>query len=88
MSIDDDKADDQIDEGPSIEDLKEFGEDKADDLAPCPSCGAHIYEDCERCPQCGQYIVSDQTGSNRWPVWVIVTVIVLAAAITWAVWKL
>ncbi len=56
-------------------------EDEDDDLAPCPACGAAIYEDSVRCPACGHY----GSAGGRKPLWVVVTALVcLAMALGWA----
>ena len=74
MAPDDDwKDDDWKDEGPLDEDLDEYGNDTASTTAPCPECGAEIYEDAEWCPACGQYITTKQgstwAGKSLW--WVL-----------------
>jgi len=51
-------------------------EDEFDDdlspVAPCPQCGAEVYEDAVQCPICGTYITDH---GNLWtgrPLWWIV----------------
>lgn len=47
-----------------------------DDVAPCPHCGAPIYEGAGRCPQCGEHISrADWTAPHR-PAWVLAGVVV------------
>jgi hypothetical protein len=50
--------------------------------APCPHCGASIYEDAVQCPVCGNYVT---TGSTLWagrPAWwIILGVLGLVATI-------
>ncbi len=65
-------SDDWIDEGPSDEDLAQFGEDAAETTTPCPLCGAEMYDDSEWCPSCDQYVVRDTnvwSGKSVW--WVL-----------------
>ncbi len=65
MSADDDWKD----EGPSDDDLDEFGDDAGLTTAPCPHCGAEMYDDTEWCPSCDQYTTR---GTREWagrPLW-------------------
>ena len=69
-----DPDDDWKDEGPLEQDLDEFGDDTASTTAPCPECGAEIYDDAEQCPACGQYITTTAqrgawVGKSLW--WVL-----------------
>ena len=44
-----------IDDGPSPEDIERFGGDEdADDIIACSSCGAEIWHDAGVCPECLQ----------------------------------
>lgn len=61
--------DDWIDEGPSDEDLEQFGGETASTTAPCPECGAEIYDDAERCSACGQYITHKSSEWSGKPLW-------------------
>ncbi len=77
-------GDDWIDEGPSDEDLDEFGQDTASTTMPCPECGAEMHDDSERCPTCGQYITRQ---TNEWagrPLWWVLLAIAGAGALIWA----
>jgi len=77
-------GDDWIDEGPSDEDLDEFGQDTAATTMPCPECGAEMYDESERCPTCGQYVTRD---TNEWaskPLWWILLAIAGVVALVWA----
>jgi hypothetical protein len=38
--------------------------------APCPACGAEIY-DAERCPECGHYLTREDQPHSPVPVWII-----------------
>jgi hypothetical protein len=61
------------------------GDSDDGDTMPCPHCRREIYDDSERCPHCGEYLGgSDEPGTGK-PLWVVVTVIVVLAAIllTW-----
>jgi len=42
-----------IDEGPSAEDLKRFGDDE---YGFCPHCGEEVWDDAPTCPSCGEWI--------------------------------
>jgi hypothetical protein len=68
----------------------EYDDDQTE-TAPCPNCGAEIYEDAVACPVCGTYVT---TGSSIWtgrPAWwillgllgTIVTIAVLAGLASW-----
>lgn len=46
------KEDDGFD-GPDDPGIRDGWESEA---APCPECGADVYEDADRCPKCGRYI--------------------------------
>jgi endogenous inhibitor of DNA gyrase (YacG/DUF329 family) len=57
-----------------------------DATAPCPHCGAEIYDDAERCPECGGYVSREEAPPARRPLWVIVgAVICLVIALGWIV---
>ncbi len=69
MSADEDWRDD---EGPSDEDLAAFGEDANETTAPCPNCGAEMYDDAEWCPSCEQYVTRETREWTGRPLWWIV----------------
>ena len=78
--------DDFEDDGDEFEDL-DYDEDDTDE-AVCPHCGADVYDDADRCPKCGQNIVKGRDPESQWPasrpawpMWVIITALVLAIAI-------
>jgi uncharacterized paraquat-inducible protein A len=76
---DEDQDDDFADEGFD-------GDDEDDDeTVPCPHCRRPVYEDAERCPQCGNYLSREDAPHEAKPTWIVVTVIVVLAAIllTW-----
>ncbi|MBN2216756.1 MAG: hypothetical protein JW719_05230 [Pirellulales bacterium] len=63
-------------------------EDDGTPTAPCPACGADVYEDADRCPVCGVYITPSGPG-RLWagrPLWwmvlgilgIVAVVVVLA----------
>ncbi len=61
----------------SEEDLEEHEYPDEDDLdddetAPCPFCGAFIYEEAERCPECGMYLSKEDLPPSRKPTWFLV----------------
>jgi predicted amidophosphoribosyltransferase len=78
---------DDLDEDPDeFEDL-DYDEDDTDE-AVCPHCGAEVYDDADLCPKCGMNIVKDRDPGGlwpasrpAWPMWVIITALVLAIAI-------
>lgn len=73
--------DDWTDEGPLDEDLEEFGDETASTTAPCPECGAEIYDAAEWCPSCKQYVT--RNGSSEWsgrPLWWILLAVAGVAA--------
>jgi hypothetical protein len=39
------------------------------ETAPCPLCGAEIYDDAVRCPACGQYIPAETSAWSGRPLW-------------------
>ena len=70
------------DEGPLQSDLEEFGGDDEPPTAPCPNCGAEIYDDSPRCPVCGEYIFATAGAVHRsawW--WVLAAAVALIAFI-------
>ena len=74
--------DEQLDpEGPGPEDLADLGTDETTDVAPCPACGAEIYEDADRCPRCGEYI--SRGAAPRWPWWMLAGGLAALAAVLW-----
>jgi hypothetical protein len=80
-SLDDDGMDgDGRDEDP---DPSDQDVDVNDDTIPCPWCRTPIYENSEFCPHCGKYVTEEEAPSSRYPVWIIVGVVlgVIASAI-------
>jgi hypothetical protein len=54
-------------------------------LVPCPYCRAEIDEDAEQCPKCGMFISKeDAPQGGKSPVWVILMVLALFAALVLA----
>ncbi len=67
-----------VDEGPSEEDLRRFG----DETAYCPDCGAEVWDGADVCPKCFAYLGGDTSRHrpiDRWwrSRWKIVIVAVL-----------
>jgi len=61
--------DDELeDEGPQDIDLEELGGDESE-TAPCPACGAEVYEDADRCPACGEFILAKLAGGRGPVLW-------------------
>ena len=73
-------SDDCKDEGPSDEDLEQFGGQTASTTMPCPECGAEIYDDAERCPVCGQYVTHRTSEWSPRPLWWVVLAVAGVAA--------
>jgi hypothetical protein len=83
MSYDDSWFDEPGDELTDDEYPEDDGlDDDETDTAPCPKCGAPIYEDAFQCPVCGTYVTP---GSSLWagrPAWwILLGVLGLAATI-------
>ena len=64
----------------------EFPDDDFDDdsteTAPCPHCGAEVYEEAVQCPVCGTYLTSRGgvwAGRPRW--WIVLAVFGVVATI-------
>jgi hypothetical protein len=56
--------------------------DDGDTTAPCPHCGADIYDDAERCPACGMYLSAEDAPRAGWPAWMkVAAVLALIAAV-------
>jgi hypothetical protein len=56
----------------------------SDQTVECPACGREIYDDAERCPHCGEYLTEpDRLGRGK-PLWIIVTAVVVLAAVVLA----
>jgi len=72
--------DDMPDEGPLESDLDELGDD-GPETAPCPACGAEIYDDSPRCPVCGEYVLTSVSYSpGPVPLWVLLAAVAAIAA--------
>ena len=48
-------------------------------LSRCPNCKKMIFEDSEVCPICGHYLNREEDSPQRFPIWVIVVVVVVLA---------
>jgi len=51
-------------EGPSAEDLDQFG----DELDTCPNCKSTIYDQAEMCPECGWYLGEVEKSMSIWVI--------------------
>jgi uncharacterized paraquat-inducible protein A len=53
------------------EDWSETGGDYSDsddaETAPCPACGADIYDDLDHCPRCGHWLTDADRGHGQFP---------------------
>jgi len=77
MSYLDDEEEDEIDhEDPDPSD-QDVSDGDTPDEAPCPNCGAMIYEMAEFCPRCKQYISWNDPANQPRPVWKILVVVLL-----------
>lgn len=65
--------DDDIDEGPSSEDLDALDHESA----ICPDCGAEIWDAAEICPKCFAYIGGNAGTRRPAPVWMRQGLIIL-----------
>ena len=54
-----------------------------DATAPCPACGAEIYDDAERCPECGHYLSREDAPRAKVPLWIIVGAILCLVIVVW-----
>lgn len=57
--------DDEVDEGPSNEDIERFSRD----TARCADCGAEVWDSAEICPKCYAYLggnTSKESPAQKW----------------------
>ena len=47
-------------------------DDELTETAPCPRCGAEMYEDAVQCPACGSYVTHTTNVWSGRPAWWIV----------------
>jgi predicted nucleic acid-binding Zn ribbon protein len=74
-----DDEEDWDDDGPD-------GEEE-DTTAPCPHCGAWVYDDAVRCPECGKYLSREDAPRRRKPWWVIIGVVVCLYVMLRWIWE-
>ncbi len=71
-----------LDECPYCADDGEYEPESSGTEAPCPSCGALIYDDSERCAICGEWVsmrlASGRSGARSVFVGVVVFLLVVA----------
>ena len=68
----------------------DFDDDQSE-TAPCPECGAEVYEDAVQCPHCGAYVTHDTRVWSGRPTWwialgvlgILAVVLAFAAYIAW-----
>lgn len=70
-----DDIDDEIDEGPTPEDIAHF--DSA--TRTCPACKEEVYDDAEVCWKCGHAMSAAE--DTKSPVWIIVTAVIALGAL-------
>jgi hypothetical protein len=76
--------DDDIDEGPSGEDLEKFG----DETVRCRECGADVWDEAEMCPKCGAAMERGEVTLKPWVKWTAIALLVLIALwVVTLVWK-
>lgn len=73
---DDPNEADEIDEGPSQQDIERF----AHVTRKCPACNKDVFDDSSVCYHCGHAFERTTAGSSKTPMWVVVTVAVLLGA--------
>ena len=83
---DDDDFEDEADESWDADDDTgdDDSDDDSDDTIPCPYCGRQIYEDAVRCPRCERSLSDEDRSTTSKPRWVIVTAIIVLAAVAFA----
>jgi hypothetical protein len=54
-----------------------------DATAPCPACGAEIYDDAECCPECGHYQSREDAPRVKIPLWIFVGAILCLVIVVW-----
>lgn len=62
--------DDELDEGPSAEDLERF----SNVTRRCPECGKDVFDDAAVCYHCGNAFERTTAGSGKSKTWIIVTI--------------
>jgi uncharacterized protein (DUF983 family) len=72
--------DDDIDEGPSAEDMERFG----GATRHCPECKTELYDDAEVCWKCGHMLSGVAPGPKTWKlVTAMVVVMVIVGGMLW-----
>ena len=80
---DDDSLDEAYDDPEAPDETDQDSRDEPESVA-CPFCGREVIEGADICPKCGNFIGGDEARTMRiHGRWVIVTAIVLLAAIGW-----
>jgi len=69
---------DDVDEGPSDEDLRTFG----GVTQACPACRTELYDDAELCWKCGHALGIDRRGV---PIWAFVVAVLLLGLLGYAI---
>ena len=82
---DDDSLDEEYDDDREDPTFADQDSDDDADTTVCPFCGREVVEGADVCPKCGNFIGgSDDARKRIHPRWVILTAVVLLAAIAWA----
>jgi len=85
--IHDDLLEDELDpEGPSPEDLAEFGDDGGVDTVECPRCGSEVCQDVDRCPACGADM--DEPADDAQNLATFVAGVCFVVIVVWLVYRL
>jgi hypothetical protein len=80
---DDDSLDEAYDD-PEAPDAADQDADDDPETVACPFCGREVVEGADICPKCGNFIGgSDDRTTRIHAGWVIVTAIIVLAAIGW-----
>jgi hypothetical protein len=61
----------ELDEGPSEEDLERFG----GATQHCPQCRTELHDDVEVCWKCGHALMRGEGAGPKWAIWVGVAVV-------------
>ncbi len=72
--------DDEIDEGPSREDIERFG----DQTRTCPECRKDVFDDSAVCYHCGHVFERTSAGSGGSKPWVIAVAALIVIAFLFA----
>lgn len=78
------RDEDEFDESPQAADIERF----SDVTRSCPECNKEVFDDSAVCYHCGHAFERTTAGSSKTPAWVMITVVVLVAAMALGLWRL